>query len=164
MQRRSQGQNFARRARAADVHLLAVMDERHHTPNGLALKKLCERAYRVFGQQEYGRLATSSGAHLYNLRRSPAGRQRRPGAVARLWGRRPRLAPHIHKCHNNKESHSRGFWRYDQNQEYTLTKPPGCPTNQDHLILHWIILIGQRYILPNDANGRIIFQRQDMPF
>ena len=32
------------------MRLLAAMDERHNTPNGLTLKKLCERACEVFGQ------------------------------------------------------------------------------------------------------------------
>ena len=70
--RRSRGRPFAQRYTAADRRLLAVMDERHNTPNGLAMKKLCERAHRVFGQAEFERLAGISVAHLYNLRRSLA--------------------------------------------------------------------------------------------
>ena len=46
----SQGQKFTRRYTASDIRLLAAMDERHNTPNGLAVKKLCERACHVFGQ------------------------------------------------------------------------------------------------------------------
>jgi len=61
---------FSRRFTEADIHLLAEMDERHNTPNGMAMKKLIERAYRLFGQEEYQRLATISVAHLYNLRKS----------------------------------------------------------------------------------------------
>ena len=53
------------------------MDERHNTPNGLAVKKLCERACHVFGQQEYARLAAISVSHLYNLRRSTGYRRQR---------------------------------------------------------------------------------------
>ena len=34
------------------------------------IKKLCERAYTVFAQPEYERLANISVAHLYNLRKS----------------------------------------------------------------------------------------------
>lgn len=74
---RSQGQKFTRRYTAADIRLLAAMDERHNTPNGLAVKKLCERACHVFGQEEYARLATISVSHLYNLRRSPGYRRQR---------------------------------------------------------------------------------------
>ncbi|RLQ20141.1 transposase [Seongchinamella sediminis] len=63
---------FARRFTDCDIRLLAAMDERHNTPNGLTMKKLCERAYVVFGQEEYQRLASISVAHLYNLRKSTA--------------------------------------------------------------------------------------------
>lgn len=68
---------FARRYTKADMRLLAAMDERHNTPNGLALKKLCERAYEVFGQAEYERLAGISVSHLYNLRQSETYRRQR---------------------------------------------------------------------------------------
>ena len=68
---------FARRYTQADMRLLAAMDERHNTPNGLTLKKLCERAYEVFGQAEYARLAAISVSHLYNLRQSQTYRRRR---------------------------------------------------------------------------------------
>ena len=68
---------FARRYSKADIRLLAAMDERHNTPNGLTLKKLCERAYAVFGQAEYERLAGISVPHLYNLRQSQTYRRQR---------------------------------------------------------------------------------------
>ena len=68
---------FARRYTQADMRLLAAMDERHNTPNGLALKKLCERAFEVFGQAEHERLAGISVSHLYNLRKSRTCRRAR---------------------------------------------------------------------------------------
>jgi len=69
---------FVRKYTSADIRLLAAMDERHDMPCGTAIKKLCERAYAVFGQTEYERLATISVSHLYNLRKSvPYTRQRR---------------------------------------------------------------------------------------
>ena len=75
--RRGTAQGFARRYTKADIRLLAAMDERHNTPNGLALKKLCERAFEVFGQTEYERLAGISVSHLYNLRQSQTYRRAR---------------------------------------------------------------------------------------
>lgn len=51
-----------------DITLLAKLDERHQTLSGPATKKLCERAYKLFGQVEYQRLANISVSHLYNLR------------------------------------------------------------------------------------------------
>jgi hypothetical protein len=60
---------FARTYTEADVHLLAQTDSLHGTLSGLATKKLMERAYSVFGDTRYSRLALLSVAHLYNLRR-----------------------------------------------------------------------------------------------
>ena len=60
---------FARTYTDADVHLLAETDSLHGTLSGLATKKLMERAYSVFGDARYSRLAVLSVAHLYNLRR-----------------------------------------------------------------------------------------------
>ena len=53
-----------------DIRLLAAMDTRHETPCGHAIKKLCERAYLIFGETDYARLSTISVSHLYNLRKS----------------------------------------------------------------------------------------------
>lgn len=61
---------FAKKYTAADISLLAKMDERHDSPCGPAVKKLCERAFRIFGQEEYASLASISVSHLYNLRKS----------------------------------------------------------------------------------------------
>jgi transposase InsO family protein len=59
---------FKRRFTAKDVQLLAKLDELHDTLSGPATKKLCERAFHHFGQQEYHSLASISVSHLYNLR------------------------------------------------------------------------------------------------
>jgi len=60
-----------------DIRLLARLDELHGTLSGPATKKLCERAWQVFKQAEYQRLAGISVSHLYNLRQStPYARQR----------------------------------------------------------------------------------------
>lgn len=55
---------------AEDIRLIARMDERHDTPCGQAIKKLCERAYQVFAEMEYQRLSEISVSHLYNLRKT----------------------------------------------------------------------------------------------
>ena len=67
--------SFVRTYMSADVRLLAETDTLHGTLSGLATKKLMERAYDVFGDVRYERLATVSVAHLYNLRQR-AGYQR----------------------------------------------------------------------------------------
>lgn len=63
---------FHRKYTREDTLLLAALDERHNTLSGPATKKLCERAYQVFGETDYQRLAGISIAHLYNLRKSKA--------------------------------------------------------------------------------------------
>ena len=69
--------SYARTYTSADVLLLAHTDTLHGTLSGLATKKLMERAYNVFGDARYQRLATISAAHLYNLRQQPKYQQQR---------------------------------------------------------------------------------------
>lgn len=71
---------FARRYTPADVRLLAEVDALHGTLSGPATRKLCERAYRLFADARFERLATISNGHLYNLRHSQS-YQRQRGAV-----------------------------------------------------------------------------------
>ena len=61
---------FPRRYTAEDLRLLAQLDELHGNLSGPATKKLCERAYHLYDQAEYKRLAGISVSHLYNLRHS----------------------------------------------------------------------------------------------
>lgn len=61
---------FSRKYTDDDIRLLARTDELHGGLSGPATKKLCERAFEVFNQSEYERLAGLSVPHLYNLRRS----------------------------------------------------------------------------------------------
>lgn len=69
---------FNKKYSEKDIRLLAAMDERHETPCGQAIKKLCERAHQVFGEESYAVLSGISVSHLYNLRKSiPYTRQRR---------------------------------------------------------------------------------------
>ena len=51
---------FKRKYTENDIRLLTAMDERHDTPCGPAIKKLCERAYQIYGEANYDTLA----AHL----------------------------------------------------------------------------------------------------
>jgi transposase InsO family protein len=60
--------SFARTYTNADVLLLAHTDSLHGTLSGLATKKLMERAFELFKEVRYERLARISVAHLYNLR------------------------------------------------------------------------------------------------
>ncbi len=51
---------FPRRYTRADVRLLAEVDALHGTLSGPATRKLCERAYRLFGDTRFERLAAIS--------------------------------------------------------------------------------------------------------
>lgn len=62
--------HFPTRYTRADILLLAKTDEYHQTLSGPATKKLLERAYEVYKDSEYERLAFISVAHIYNLRNS----------------------------------------------------------------------------------------------
>lgn len=66
-QRTSNG--FIRQYTKADIRLLAATDQLHNGPNGAAIKKLCERAFKQ-GDQRYVRLKDISVSHIYNLRQS----------------------------------------------------------------------------------------------
>jgi len=68
---------FAQRYTAADVELLAAVDEAHESLSGPATRRILEREYREYGKAEYQRLASISVAHLYNLRQRRQYRQRR---------------------------------------------------------------------------------------
>ena len=61
---------FERFYKPADIRLLAQLDQRHSTPNGFMVKKLCERAYHDFDDLQYERLSRISVSHIYNLRHS----------------------------------------------------------------------------------------------
>ena len=66
-QRTSNG--FTRRYTKVDIRFLAATDQLHNGPNGAAIKKLCERAFKQ-GDQRYVRLKDISVSHIYNLRQS----------------------------------------------------------------------------------------------
>ncbi|MHB1781008.1 hypothetical protein [Acidithiobacillus sp.] len=86
---------FVCRYTREDIRLLAYTDELHATLSGPATKKLCERAYAIFGQTEYQRLAGISVAHLYNLRHGAAYRavrrhfEKTHACTSRIGERRP---------------------------------------------------------------------------
>lgn len=61
---------FPKKYMREDILLLACTDEAHQTLSGGATKKLFERAYEIYQQTEYERLAGISIAHIYNLRKS----------------------------------------------------------------------------------------------
>jgi transposase InsO family protein len=68
---------FRSRYKAADIELLAEVDEAHETLSGPATQKILQREFYEFGDQRYEQLSQISVAHIYNLRKSRGYRQRR---------------------------------------------------------------------------------------
>jgi hypothetical protein len=64
--------NFPRRYNDADIASLAEVDAAHEDLSGPAVRHLCQRAWVVFGDEKFQRLAGISASHIYNLRRSRA--------------------------------------------------------------------------------------------
>ena len=61
---------FVSRYTAADIELLAAVDEAHETLSGPATQKILYREFHDYGDRRYERLAAISVAHIYNLRKS----------------------------------------------------------------------------------------------
>lgn len=68
---------FARKYNASDVELLVEMDRANVDVCGPAIVHLLRRAYTVYGDPRYERLAGLSVSHLYNLRKSVGYQARR---------------------------------------------------------------------------------------
>ena len=67
--------NFPRRYTGADIVSLAEVDAAHEDLSGPAVRYLCQRAWTVYGDGRFERLAGISASHIYNLRKSTAYRK-----------------------------------------------------------------------------------------
>ena len=90
---------FPRRYTNGDIELLAQVDSLHGALFARATRRLLRRAYEVFGDQRFERLAGISKGHLYNLRHSPRylesqGATRNPIRLASRERWRPLPFPH----------------------------------------------------------------------
>ena len=87
---------FQQKYNAAEVTLLAMTDELHGWLSGPAIKKILERAYRVYGDDQFQNLSEISVSQIYNLRRSRCYRGKRfthTRPVAARIGERARPEP-----------------------------------------------------------------------
>lgn len=73
---------FARKYTPEDIALLVEMDRVHEDVCGPAVAHLLHRAYHLFGDARYERLADLSVSHLYNLRKSTGYQQQRTTFVS----------------------------------------------------------------------------------
>lgn len=129
---------FKRKYTLTDVRLLAAMDERHDTPCGPAIKKLCERACQVFGEMDYATLAGISVSHLYNLRKSKSYlRQRhhyrktrsKPSSIGERRKPRPDGRPgyiRIDTVHQGDLDKHKGVYHINAVDEVTQTEVVCC--------------------------------------
>jgi hypothetical protein len=67
--------SFPRRYTVADIATLAELDAAHEDLSGPAVRHLCWRGWKVFGDERFQRLAGISASHIYNLRRSASYRK-----------------------------------------------------------------------------------------
>ena len=87
--RKGAARPFRRRYTQEDILLLAETDALHGTLSGPAAMALLRRAFEVFGDERYERLAGLSHGHLYNLRHSQAYVR----VLGNLDGTRPATVP-----------------------------------------------------------------------
>ena len=87
---------FPRRYTAADVELLAAVDQVHESLSGPATRHILKREFEIYHRPGFERLAAISNGHLYNLRQRPRYRERlrryqktRPAAVSIGERRKP---------------------------------------------------------------------------
>lgn len=139
---------FASKYTRDDIRLLVELDELHATLSGPATKKLCERAYHLFAQEEYERLAGISVSHLYNLRRSePYLRTRRffdqtrPSTVRIGERRKPRPDGkpgyiRVDTVHQGDLDGKKGVYYINTVDEITQFEIVGCVEriNEAHLV------------------------------
>ena len=149
VRRQRTAKGFSRRFTDDDIRLLVTMDMRHNTPNGLTMKKLCERAYVVFDEQAYHRLASISVAHLYNLRKStPYLRQRRHQEKTRS------KTSHIGERRKPQPDGKPGYLRIDTVHQGDWDKQKGVYhiNAVDEVIQMEMVLslekISERYLIP----------------
>jgi hypothetical protein len=75
--RQGRGRRFTSHYTAADIGLLALVDEAHDTLSGPATQRILYREFFEFADARYERLANISVAHLYNLRKHRSYREKR---------------------------------------------------------------------------------------
>ncbi len=140
---------FGRKYTEADIVLLAEVDRMHERLSGPATRHVLKREYQEYGLQEFARLAGISVAHLYNLRRTVAYRQRmsafeptRPTTIAIGERRRPepRGQPgylRVDSVHQGDWEGAKGVYHINAVDEVTQWQVVGCAEG-----------ISERFLIP----------------
>ena len=140
---------FRARYTAEDIALLAEVDRAHERLSGPATRRILQRAYEQYGDQQYERLAKISVSHLYNLRASARYRNQaavfeptRPTAIA--IGERRRPEPHgrpgflrVDTVHQGDWDGAKGVYHINAVDAVTQWQVVGCTSK-----------ISEAYLLP----------------
>jgi len=149
-QRRAPVAGFYRRYTEADVLLMAHTDALHDTPSGPAAKRLFERAWQLYGDGRYERLAAISVAHLYNLRATA----RYQGARVNWQGTRAGKAVSIGVRRAPRPEGRAGFIRIDSVHQGDRDGAKGVyHINAVDCVTQWEVVascekISEAYLLP----------------
>ena len=144
-----QRHSFPARYMAEDIALLAEVDRAHERLSGPATRRILEREYEQYGNQQYERLAKISVAHLYNLRASA--RYRNQAAVFESTrstsiaiGERRRPDPHgrpgflrVDTVHQGDWDGAKGVYHINAVDAVTQWQVVGCTSK-----------ISEAYLLP----------------
>lgn len=147
--RPARGNGFQRQYSDADARLLARPDNLHGTPSGAVSKKLCERAFHLFGQAEYAQLSGIPVAQVYLLRKTRSYQRRHlthtkttPGQVA--IGERRKPAPdgqpgyiRIDTVHQGDQGKQKGVYHINAVDEVTRFE-----------VLVTVVAISERFLIP----------------
>ena len=85
---------FARKYTPGDVSLLVEMDKASEDVCGPAIGHLLKRAFKVYGDARYERLADLSVSHLYNLRKSAGYQHQRANYLGLIYQDPPSMQRH----------------------------------------------------------------------
>lgn len=144
----------------ADILLLAQTDELHQTLSGPATRKLCERAFHVFKQAEYERLAQISVSHLYNLRKSYTYQQKRY-----LFTKTQRTAVSIGERRKPQPNGMPGYLRIDTVHQGDQDKRKGVyHINVIDEVTQWEIVVTVEKISKNFLIPALEILLDDFPF
>lgn len=144
-----QRHRYGARYTAEDMAVLAEVDRAHERLSGPATRRILQREYEQYGNQQYERLAKINMAHLYNLRASARYRNQaavfeptRPTAIA--IGERRRPDPHgrpgflrVDTVHQGDGDGAKGVYRINAVDTVTQWQVVGCRSK-----------ISEAYLLP----------------
>jgi transposase InsO family protein len=142
-----QRHRFASRYTAADIELLAYVDQMHSGLSGPATQRILEREYREYGQAVFERLAGISVAQIYRFRKTAAYRKRnhryqatRPSPVSIGERRRPdpRGRPgylRVDTVHQGDQEGCKGLYHINAVDEVTQWQVVGAASQISEVFL-----------------------------